>query len=369
MLTALYIHIPFCDKVCTYCDFHKEIASLDKKEKYIISLIKELKSHKDEYNDLITVYIGGGTPSSLSIKLLKDLFLTINSLINISALKEFSIETNPNDITIEVAQLFKKVGINRVSIGVQTFNEAHLKFLGRTHSKKDVLNAIDNLISCGLDNINIDMMFSLINQTIEELDKDIKQVIALPIKHISYYSLILEEKTKLHYLYRQNKISMNDEDIEALMYNKVIDNLEEAGFYQYEISNFSKKGFESIHNLVYWKNQQYLGLGSGAHSLYKGKRFFNINNVRRYTESLSKTKYPIIETYDIEPLREELIMGLRLMSGVNITQINTKYNIDLFNMYPKINDFIDKKMLKLENDQLYFTRQGLMLGNIVFSIF
>ena len=369
MLTALYIHIPFCDKVCTYCDFHKEIASLNKQEKYIISLIKELELHKNEYQDLLTVYIGGGTPSSLPINLLRDLFECITSLIDVSALKEFTIETNPNDITIEVAQLFKEYRINRVSIGVQTFNETHSLFLGRTHSKKDVLTAIDNLLKCDINNISVDMIFSLINQTLEELNEDINLVVNLPIKHISYYSLILEEKTKLHYLFDQNKISMNTEDLEAIMYNRVIDKLVENGFYHYEISNFSKPGFESKHNLIYWQNKQYLGLGSGSHSLYKGKRFSNIRNVRKYSEGFSKDGYSQKEEYEVEPLREELIMGLRLMNGINITHINNKYNIDLLNMYPEINDFVSQKLLKLENDQLCFTREGLMLGNIVFSVF
>ncbi|MCK5761377.1 MAG: radical SAM family heme chaperone HemW, partial [Candidatus Izimaplasma sp.] len=266
-------------------------------------------------------------------------------------------------------ELFSKYNINRVSIGVQTFNEAHLKFLGRIHLKKDVTIAIDNLLSCGIDNINVDMIFSLVNQTLEELYEDIKQVTILPIKHISYYSLILEEKTKLHYLYRHNKISMNDEDIEALMYNKVIDKLIEAGFNQYEISNYSKKGYESLHNLVYWHNEQYLGLGSGSHSLYKGIRFSNISNVTKYSKDLVENGYSTKETYDVEPLREELIMGLRLISGININIINSKYNVNLFDLYPEINDFIDKKLLVLEDNQLYFTRKGLMLGNIVFSIF
>ncbi len=369
MLTALYIHIPFCEKICTYCDFHKEIASLDKKKRYMSSLIKELNNHKFEYSNLLTIYIGGGTPSSLPIDLIEDLFICIDSLINVKALAEFTIETNPNDITIELAQLFQNYGINRVSVGVQTFNKSHLEFLGRTHNKNDVTTAIDNLLKCNIDNINVDMMFSLINQSLEELEEDIAEVLKLPIKHISYYSLILEEKTKLHYLYRQNKISMNDEDLEALMYNKVIDSLINAGFNHYEISNFSKKGYKSLHNLVYWKNKQYLGLGSGSHSLYRGKRFSNIRNIRKYILALQEEGYPIRETHNIEPLREELIMGLRLLSGVNINYVNNKYNVDLLELYPEIEEFINQNLLELKNDQLYFTRNGLMLGNTIFSIF
>ena len=212
-------------------------------------------------------------------------------------------------------------------------------------------------------------MFSLVNQTEEELAFDLEEVLKLNIKHISYYSLILEEKTKLHYLYRKKLISMNDEDIEAIMYNKVIDTLTMNGFNQYEISNFSKPGYESVHNKVYWENKDYLGLGSGSHSLSKGTRFSNVRSVRKYTEGLNKDGYSLRETYETEPLREELIMGLRLLKGVNIIQINDKFKIDLLKNYPEINEFMDKGLLTITEDQLRFTRKGLLLGNLVFSIF
>ncbi len=329
----------------------------------------ELNNHQNEYRDLKTIYIGGGTPSSLSITLLKKLFTTIAKLIDLSKITEYTIETNPNDITLEKAQLFKEALVNRVSIGVQTFNKDHLRFLGRTHDKNDVLKAIDNLLEVGITNINIDMMFSLINQTMAELEEDILEVTALKITHLSYYSLILEEKTKLHYLYKQNKISMNSEDVEALMYNKVIDELSKKGFYHYEISNFSKEGKQSLHNLVYWKNLEYLGLGSGAHSLYQGKRFSNIRNVRRYSEYLLENKQTITKEYPVEPLKEELIMGLRLLEGIKVSEINKKYQIDLLALYPEINKYLQNKFLKLENDRLSFTREGLMLGNLIFAIF
>ncbi len=369
MLTALYIHIPFCAKICTYCDFHKEVATVNKQEKYLISLINELEFYKSDYNNLATIYIGGGTPSSLSVVLLEKLLFSINKVINIKKLVEFTIETNPNDITKEKADLFKKYGISRVSIGVQTFHKEHLKFLGRTHNKKDVVEAIKILRNSGITNINIDMIFSLINQTLKELTIDLEDVLKLEIKHISYYSLILEEKTVLYHLYKQNLLSMNDEDLESLMYNKVIDTLIQNGYNHYEISNFSKSGFESRHNIVYWQNQEYLGIGSGAHSLYKGKRFANISNVSKYIENANNKDFPQTEFYDIEPLREELMMGLRLLKGINIKYVNSKYQTNIFEVYPKIYEFIDNGMLILKNDQLFFSRQGLLLGNIVFSIF
>jgi len=369
MLTALYIHVPFCEKICVYCDFHKEMATLSKKTKYIDALIKELKLNKDSFNNIETVYIGGGTPSNLPINLLETLFIAINDVINMDKFVEFTIETNPNDITMEKAELFHKYNINRVSVGVQTFNESHLTFLGRTHNKKDVVNAVSNLKAAGIHNINVDMIFSLIKQTKEELSDDLKEVLKLDITHISYYSLILEEKTTLYHLYNQNKVSMNSEDLEGLMYNIVIDSLVDAGFQHYEISNFCKTGKESKHNTIYWTNLNYLGLGSGSHSLIDGKRYYNESNVTKYINNMLNDMNEFKVEYETEPLREELIMGLRLLKGINIEYINTKYNINVLEDYIELNDFIEKGLLVLENGNIHFTRSGLMLGNLVFGIF
>lgn len=369
MLTALYIHVPFCEKICVYCDFHKEMATLSKKTKYIDALIKEIEINKDSYKYIETVYIGGGTPSNLPNPLLEKLLIAINDNININKNVEFSIETNPNDINMEKAELFHKYNINRVSVGVQTFNKSHLEFLGRTHNKEDVINAISNLKTSGINNINVDMIFSLVKQTEEELREDIKEVLKLDITHISYYSLILEEKTTLYHLYNQNIVSMNSEDLEALMYNVVIDSLVDNGFNHYEISNFSKNNFQSKHNTIYWTNLNYLGLGSGSHSLIDGKRYYNESNVSKYINNMLNDIIEFKIEYETEPLREELIMGLRLLKGINIEDINKKYSIDLLKDYKELNDFIKKGLLILENGNIHFTRNGLMLGNVVFGIF
>jgi len=369
MLTALYIHVPFCEKICVYCDFHKEMATLSKKTKYIEALIKEIELKKDSYTFIETIYIGGGTPSNLPNSLLEKLLISINDNIDMNENVEFTIETNPNDIDLKKAELFSKYNINRVSIGVQTFNAKHLEFLGRTHNKEDVINAVSNLKATGINNINIDMIFSLINQTEVELNEDIKEVLKLDITHISYYSLILEEKTTLYHLYKQNIISMNSEDLEGLMYNIVIDSLVDNGFNHYEISNFSKPGYESKHNTIYWTNLNYLGLGSGSHSLIDGKRFYHEANVTKYITYIQNDIKEFQIEYETEPLREELIMGLRLLKGINIKEINTKYKIDLLKDYKELNDYINKGLLAIENGNIHFTRNGLMLGNLIFGIF
>ena len=369
MLTSLYIHIPFCNQICTYCDFHKELATLNKKEKYINALVKELKHYKDDLVNIKTIYIGGGTPSSLDLTLLQLLLTTINEVVDLENVVEYSIETNPNDLTEEVISLIKECGINRVSVGVQTFNQSHLEFLGRTHTTSDIYEGIRLLKEFGIKNISVDMIFSLINQTVEELDEDLSEVVKLGVNHISYYSLILEERTKLYYLYEHEKISMNSEDLEGLMYNKVIDYLSDSGYPQYEISNFCKPGFESVHNQAYWLNEEYLGLGSGSHSLYKNKRFSSPSNVTEYTEYISNDIYDFHDEYDYSPLVDELIMGLRLNKGINIKEINVKYNVDLLKLYPEIYKFITNNIVEIIDGNLRFTRDGILLGNEVFAIF
>lgn len=369
MLTALYIHIPFCTNICTYCDFHKEIAKKSKKEAYIDCLLKELEFHKNDYSDLKTIYIGGGTPSSLDIILLERLLKKIKDLIDLDKIVEFSFECNPNDVNFQLVSLFEKYQVSRFSLGVQTFNEKHLKFLGRTHDKTDVFHAVDLLNKNGLTNISIDLIFAIINQTEVDLLEDIKTALTLEIKHISYYSLILEEKTKLYDLYHKKQIELIEEDLEGKMYRDVIDHLVDNGFNHYEISNFSKKGYESQHNKIYWQNIDYLGLGVAAHSLIKDKRYYNIDNTSKYIELVNNDFTLLKQSYLREPLREELMMGLRLINGINIKEVNQKYTINIFDKYPKLEYFIENNILKVDDGYLLFTSKGLLLGNIVFEIF
>lgn len=368
MLTALYIHIPFCNQICTYCDFVKEVASLEKKNAYLNALISEFLSHKEKYSNIKTIYIGGGTPSALSIEQLDLLLHTITSHIDMSKVIEFSIETNPNDLTKDKVSILKKHGINRVSIGVQTFNQSQLTFLNRSHKVEDIEIAINNVKSSGITNINVDMIFSLIGQTKEELEIDIKKVTSLDITHISYYSLILEDRTRLMHLYDKGEISINDEDKEGMMYNLVLDSLVESGFEHYEISNFCKDNLYSHHNVVYWTNKDYLGLGAGAHSLLNDKRYYNVSSVKKYIENVESGDLKQT-SYERNALQEELMMGLRLLKGVNVSEINKKYNIDLFTKYDKLHYFINENLLQLDKGYLHFTKKGLFVGNVIFGHF
>ncbi len=368
MLTALYVHVPFCNQICTYCDFHKEMATFDKKQTYINALNTEIIFHQKQYQNLQTIYIGGGTPTALDLELLESLLQTIKQNIDLKQIIEYSIEGNPNDITKELVSLLKEYGVNRVSLGVQTFQPHHLIFLNRSHQNSDVLRAVTLLREGGITNINIDMIFSLINQTMEELEDDLQQIIKLPITHISYYSLILEEKTVLDYLYNQNKISINSEDLEGTMYTLVIDTLENHGFKQYEISNFTNCDLPSLHNLIYWQNKDYLAVGSGAHSLLDEKRYYNVRNVSKYIDAIHNN-LPYQTSYEREKLSEEMIMGLRLLQGIHIPSLEELYKITLLDTYPEITTFIREGLLEIQNDYLRLTKQGLLLGNLVFAYF
>jgi len=369
MLTSIYVHIPFCDHICTYCDFHKEIASDKKKQDYIDALCRELVVHQDDLVDIKTIYIGGGTPLSLDETLLAKLLETISQVVDTSRLVEYTIETNPNNLTASKIALLQHHGVNRVSIGVQTFQSAQLSFLNRDHKLADVTNGIQLLRDAEFPTISVDMIFSLIGQTMAELDDDLDKVIALGVDHISYYSLILEEKTILFHMYRKNEIEPNDEDLEGAMYERVIDTLQANGYDQYEISNFARNGAESEHNKTYWLNRDYRGFGSGAHSLMDGKRFYHEPNVRRYIQRAASDDFQPTSVEVTDGLADALMLGLRLTNGVSVTELNQRYDTDLFARYPELNNHINNGLIIHDNDRLFLSRSGILLGNIVFQTF
>ena len=368
-MLGLYIHIPFCKAICTYCDFAKEVASSDKQDAYLNALNKEFEYYQDALKNVKTIYIGGGTPSALSDIQLNTLFTIINTYVNTKNVIEYTIEANPNDITLAKANLFKKNGINRVSLGVQTFNEKILKVLNRKHVNEDVYNGLKLLQDAAIHNINIDLIFNLPYQSIDNVKEDLKAATQLPITHISYYSLIVEENTKLYYDIQNKKLTLNDEDIEGEMYETIIDTLTSTHFDQYEISNYAKKGYQSKHNLVYWKNEDYIGIGAGSHGKYLNERYYNTRSVKFYIENVLKTNHGKASRYPYEPLRDTMLMGLRLTEGVNLKEIKDRFDIELLQAYPKLEDYIKEGLLELSNHYLRFTRKGILIGNIIFSLF
>jgi len=362
-MIGLYIHIPFCKSICHYCDFVKVGLKKDReREKYLDTLINELNSYQNYFNKIDTIYIGGGTPNALTNEELIKLFEALKPIKPI----EFSIEINPESYTHNQGEIFKKYGVNRVSIGAQTSDEEILKFLNRKHNNDDVINTVSSLKRLGINNINLDLIFAIPGQTLKSINKDINFFIKLDIPHLSYYNLILEENTYLHYLYNRSQFLEVDDEKSRQMYTNVIDKLTKLRYNHYEISNFSKPGYESLHNLKYWENKDYIGIGLGAHGLLNGIRTYNERSFNKY---LKNTLYEKVELSIEDRITEELIMGLRLTKGINLSQVNLKYNINLYEKFPKIKEMKELKLIAEEDGYLKLTKEGIFLGNQVFQIF
>ena len=363
-MRGLYIHIPFCKKICTYCDFTKRVPkNKEMIDEYLYHLKEELFSYEKYFDSVETIYIGGGTPTLLDTNELIRLFDMLKDFKNI---KEYTIEINPETLDEEKVLLFKKYGLNRFSIGVQSFDPNILKILGRTHKKEDVYTAISLLKKHGLNNINIDLIFGTTGSELSSIQNDLKEFYKLDINHLSFYSLILEENTILYHQYKHNLYKPIDNEIEAKMYSFIIDNLEKNGFIQYEISNFSKVGFESIHNKLYWQNKEYIGIGLGASGYLDGVRYTNNTVLNTYYKNYKKSE----EIIDFNTkFSEEMILGLRMIKGINIDYVNKAYKKDILNEYPDINKYINSGHLVIEDGYLHLTKEGLLIANDIFVIF
>ena len=352
MIKSIYIHIPFCKKICSYCDFSKFFYNEEWVNNYLTSLEKEiLNNYKNEEID--TLYIGGGTPNSLDICFLERL-LKILSNIRLSNNYEYTIECNIEYLTLEQILLFKKYKINRVSIGIQTFNKKHLSFLNRNHTKKEVFNKIKLLKKNGINNINVDLMYAYKDQTLKDLKKDLRLFKKLNVPHISTYSLIIEKHTKLY----NDNIEYIDEDLDYKMYQEIIKSLKK--YNHYEISNFSLKGYESRHNLTYWNNNNYYGFGIGASGYIDNIRYDNTRSYRNYIEgNIIKNK----EELDInKTIENEFILGFRKLEGINIIEFNKKYNLDLLNI-PIIKKLVSDNKLEIYNNYLRINNKYIYVYN------
>ena len=350
MVKSVYIHIPFCKNICSYCDFCKFFYKKEWINKYLDSLEKEIKeNYKNELID--NIYIGGGTPSSLNIDELEKLFSIIN-LINLNKKYEFTIEFNIEDIDIKKLELCKKNKVNRISVGVESFDKNNLEFLGR----RTDINIEDKikLTKKYFSNINIDLIYALPNQSIKNLEQDLNKYLKLDIPHISCYSLILEEHTKLHNL----GIKPISDELDLEMYNLINKKLKD--YDHYEISNYSKKGYESRLNLTYWNNEEYYGFGVGASGYLNNIRYTNSKNIIDYMNGLFKRKEEIVSKDDL--ISYELILGFRKIKGININEFKKKYNIDIMNLY-NIKELVDKDLLKINNDYIYINSNYLYMSN------
>lgn len=355
VIKSLYIHIPFCKNICSYCDFCKMYYNGEIVNNYLIALEKEInKYYKKEIMN--TIYIGGGTPSSLSIEQLQKLF-EILKIVNTSSSLEFTFEVNINDINEELLDILVKNKVNRLSIGIETINDKFLKLIDRHHTKEEVYDKVI-LAKKYFNNINVDFMYGFTNQTIEELKKDLDFFKELDVNHISIYSLILEPNTKL---YISNTKPL-DEEIESNMYFYIIDYLKDLGFNHYEISNFAKEGYCSNHNLCYWNNYKYYGFGLGASGYIDNVRYSNTRSINNYIKGnyrLEEEK--ISKETDME---NEMILGLRKMEGVSKSVFFDKYNIEIEKFFD-ISNLLEKSLLIDESNRIFIPHDKLYLSNSI----
>lgn len=353
-MKALYIHIPFCRKICSYCDFYKMVAKADLKEKYTDYLIKELEFRKEYLSEIETIYIGGGTPSSLSTNALNRLFLALKERINLKGLKEFTIEANPKDITEDFVNLISAYNVNRVSLGIQSLKRKKLKFLGRDHKKGDVKRAIKLLQAGGITNINVDLIFGSEKDKVKVVLKDLRKLLKWNVTHISTYSLQLEEKTILYKKFCENKFKPIDQSLDADMYKAVCDELEAKGFVHYEVSNFAlSNGYKSAHNLTYWNNDKYLGVGAAASYYIDNYRYTNINNLQKYFDGIDAGKLNYLEENEIVPgekMFEEVMLGFRKLEGINLNAFKEKFGVCIKEAYPVVNELLEKGDLVIDNE-------------------
>lgn len=353
MIKSAYIHIPFCNTICTYCDFCK--IYYDKKyiNDYLSNLEKEIKSRYKE-DILDTIYIGGGTPTSLDVSELERL-LKILSIFKKNNNLEYTIESNVESLSLDKIKLIKKYGINRVSLGVQSFNDKILKELNRHHNKDMVFKAVKKLKNNGITNINIDLIYG-VNNDINNIKNEIKEFIKLDIPHISCYSLIIEDNT-IFGISNRNYI---DESIEYEMYEIIRNTLKDNNYNHYEISNYSKDNYQSRHNLTYWNNDYYYGFGLGAVSFIDNKRISNTKNLTKYL----KGNYIYEEILEDKKTRmeNELIVGLRKIEGINTKEFYKKYNENIEDIFP-IKRLIKEGKLNIKNNNIFIPEDKLYLSN------
>lgn len=375
-MRGMYIHIPFCHQICHYCDFNKVFFENQPVDEYIESIGKELAIMKQEgfsFNAVETVFIGGGTPTSLSEQQLDRLLAIIHEYIDVASLREFSTEANPDELTYGKLVVLKNGGVKRLSIGVQSFDGELLKKIGRTHGADDPVRVIADARKVGFDNISIDLIYGLPGQTREQWQDTLIKATDLELQHYSGYSLIVEPKTVFYNLMNKGKLPLPGEDMETEMFDMLINHMESHGRQRYEISNFAIPGYESIHNLLYWENETYAGIGAGAHGYIDGKRYSNIGPIKHYMASVDKGERPVHNSHLVtktEAMEEEMFLGLRKTAGVSTSLFHKRFGETLVDVYGEtLQTLRDKGLIELVDDRVKLTRIGVFRGNEVFQEF
>lgn len=371
---SLYIHIPFCAQKCLYCDFPSFARKDHLRKAYIEALNKEIISLREKHNNLEinTIFIGGGTPSVLEADELECLLKEVAKL-NMSKDIEYSMECNPGNLTEEKLEVMKKYGVNRISMGLQAKQDNLLKGLGRIHNYKTFKENFLLAKKVGFNNINVDLMFGLPNQRLNEWEETLREIISLEPAHISAYSLIIEEGTAFYNLYENDKLKLPTEEEERKMYHLAKKILEENGFNQYEISNYAKEGKECRHNLAYWNMDNWIGVGSASASYINGKRIKNISSVEEYINSINEKREAveeIINNSKNDNMEEFMFMGLRKINGIDENEFKNRFSMNINDVYGEIlNKYIDEGLLIRESGRIFLSEKGIEISNIIMADF
>lgn len=355
MVNSIYIHVPFCNRKCSYCDFYILTNMSGMYEKYVQYLIKEIRMYPKYKYD--TIYFGGGTPSVLSVSQIKSILLELDYDKN----TEITLELNPTNMNYEKLKELKEIGINRLSIGMQSFNDDILLLMNREHNSNDSMKTYYYARCAGFDNISIDLIFAVPGQSISDLQNDICKIKELNPEHISIYSLIWEENSRFSKLLKEKKIEKTDDEIEADMFIYIMNNLKKQGYEHYEISSFCKNKKYGRHNMKYWNNEEFIGVGISASSFYNQKRYEKERKLKTYYKKIDENTIPINQA-TVEHVKEKDLKELEYMLGLRRLNIGAKfYKKD----EEKINKLITKGLIKLENDRIYLTKEGILLGDSV----
>ncbi|HWK24396.1 MAG TPA: radical SAM family heme chaperone HemW [Ureibacillus sp.] len=377
MARGVYIHIPFCHQICNYCDFNKVYFKNQPVDEYIEAVAKEIemavRKSPEQFQKIETVYLGGGTPTALSAEQISKLLGHINRLLPTKQLVEFSSEANPDELSVDKLEALINGGVNRLSMGVQSFDPILLKKIGRTHSNEHVFETIKQAKKVGFENISIDLMYGLPGQTMEQWESTLQMALELDLPHYSAYSLIVEPKTIFYIQYAKGKLNLPTEDLEADMYDLLMRRMEEKEKKQYEISNFAIDGHISTHNKIYWDNDEYAGFGAGAHGYLSGNRYSNHGPIKKYIETIKNNEQPFLHTHEVtkeEKYEEQMFLGLRKNEGVYFKEFESKLGISMKDIYGKEIDQLVQEGLLIEDDKgVRLSRKGRFVGNEIFQQF
>ena len=361
-----YIHIPFCQRKCYYCDFCAYMNVEDRIDSYIKNLKKEINSYQERLSvDIDSIYIGGGTPSYIDPVYIKKIIDEVRKF-KISDLKEFTIECNPNSISKEKLAIYKDIGINRISLGVQSFDDEVLGAIGRNHTADIALKDIDMIRNAGFDNLSFDLMLNLPKQSYRSIKNDLEMVKKISPEHISWYSLILEEGSRFYALDKKGKLDLMEDDDEVDIFEEIIEELDSLGLKRYEISNFAKKGYESYHNKKYWEGRGYIAFGMSGSGYLTNYRYTNTRNFIHYEQKIGQGNLPIDEISYIDKEdkeKEYIIFKLRETSGINLADFKKLFGHDFLHTYEKeIDQFIDDDFFVIDGN-FKFSQKGMNLSN------